>query len=310
MTGDLRVVKLSENIGARVDGVRLDELDAQTAAAINATLAQHKVLFFRGQHYLDDESQFAFAESLGIPTTPHPTLKFAGSRVMRLESFEGGGANQWHTDVTFVDRVPKASILRAVELPSYGGTTTWASTVAAYQQLPQPLQQLADNLWAMHNNEFDYAQVDPAKLAALRANPDVVSNYANEFHSTHFETHHPVVRVHPETGERSLLLGNFVKRILGVSGSESRALFRMFEDRITLLENTIRWNWELGDVAMWDNRATQHYAVSDYGKQPRRMHRITLAGDIPVSVHGERSQVVCGDASEYSVIDDPAARVA
>ncbi len=310
MSSDLRVVKLSENIGARVDGVRLGELDAETAAAINRALGQHKVLFFRGQHHLDDESHFAFAESLGVPTTPHPTLRFEGSRVMRLESFEGGGANQWHTDVTFVDRVPKASILRAVELPSYGGTTTWASTVAAYQQLPQPLRQLADNLWAMHNNEFDYAQIDPAKLAALQANPDAVSKYANEFHSTHFETHHPVVRVHPETSERSLLLGNFVKHILGVTGSESRALFRIFQDRITRLENTIRWNWKLGDVAMWDNRATQHYAVSDYGKQPRRMHRITLAGDIPVSVHGEQSRVICGDATEYSVIDNPAPRVA
>jgi len=312
MSSDLRVVKLSENIGARVDGVRLGELDAETAAAINQTLAQHKVLFFRGQDHLDDESHFAFAESLGVPTTPHPTLKFEGSRVMRLESFAGGGANQWHTDVTFVDRIPKASILRAVELPSYGGSTTWASTVAAYQQLPEPLQQLADGLWAMHNNAFDYAQmdIDPAKLAALQANPDAVLKYAAEFHSAHFETHHPVVRVHPETGERSLLLGNFVKRILGVNSSESQALFRIFQDRITWLENTIRWNWELGDVAMWDNRATQHYAVSDYGSQPRRMHRITLAGDIPVSVRGEQSRVISGDATEYSVIDSPTARVA
>ena len=312
MSSDLRVVKLSENIGARVDGVRLGELDAETAAAINRTLAEHKVLFFRGQDHLDDETHFAFAESLGVPTTPHPTLKFEGSRVMRLESFGGGGANQWHTDVTFVDRVPKASILRAVELPAFGGTTTWASTVAAYQQLPEPLKQLADGLWAMHNNAFDYAQIDidPAKLAALQANPDAVLKYAAEFHSAHFETHHPVVRVHPETGERSLLLGNFVKRILGVNSSESQALFRIFQDRITWLENTIRWNWELGDVAMWDNRATQHYAVSDYGSQPRRMHRITLAGDIPVSVHGERSRVISGDATEYSVIDNPTARVA
>ncbi|HUB56270.1 MAG TPA: TauD/TfdA family dioxygenase [Mycobacterium sp.] len=312
MSSDLRVVKLSENIGARVDGIRLGELDAETAAAINQTLAEHKVVFFRGQHHLDDETHFAFAESLGVPTTPHPTLKFEGSRVMRLESFAGGGANQWHTDVTFVDRVPKASILRAVELPAYGGTTTWASTVAAYQQLPEPLQRLADGLWAMHNNAFDYAKadIDPAKLAALQANPDAVVKYAAEFHSAHFETHHPVVRVHPETGERSLLLGNFVKRILGVNSSESQALFKIFQDRITWLENTIRWNWELGDVAMWDNRATQHYAVSDYGKQPRRMHRITLAGDIPVSVNGEPSRVISGDATEYSVIDNPAPRVA
>ena len=289
--------------------MRLGELDAETAA-INTALITHKVVFFRGQTHLDDDSHYAFAERLGVPTTAHPTLKFEDSRVMRLESTDGRGANQWHTDVTFVDRPPKASILRAVELPAYGGTTTWASTVSAYQQLPQPPQQLADGLWAMHNNAFDYAQVDPAKLAALEADPEAILKYANEFHSTHYETHHPVVRVHPETGERSLLLGNFVKAILGVNNAESRALFRIFQDRITLLENTIRWNWELGDVAMWDNRATQHYAVSDYGTQRRAMRRITLAGDIPVSVQGERSRVVSGDASDYSIVDSPKPLVA
>ncbi len=310
MGSEFRVVKLGENIGARIDGVRLGDLDVETAAEINKALNTHKVVFFRGQHHLDDDSHYAFAESLGVPTTPHPTLKFDGSRVMRLESIAGAGANQWHTDVTFVDRPPKASILRAVKLPPYGGTTTWASTVAAYRQLPQPLQRLADGLWAMHNNAFDYAQVDPVKLAALEADPEAILKYANEFHSDHYETHHPVVRVHPETGERSLLLGNFVKSILGVNSTESQALLRIFQDRITWLENTIRWNWELGDVAMWDNRATQHYAVSDYGNQPRTMHRITLAGDIPVSVDGEHSRVVSGDASDYSVVDIPRPLVA
>jgi alpha-ketoglutarate-dependent sulfate ester dioxygenase len=307
---DFRVVKLGENIGARIEGVHLGEIDAEIAAEINQALNAHKVVFFRGQHHLDEDSHYAFAESLGVPTTPHPTLKFEGSKVMRLEAIGGSGANQWHTDVTFVDRPPKASILRAVELPPYGGTTTWASTVSAYQQLPPSLQQLADGLWALHNNAFDYAQIDPAKLAALNAETDAIVKYAEQFHSTHYETHHPVVRVHPETGERSLLLGDFARSILGVNSAESRALFRIFQDRITWLENTIRWNWELGDVAIWDNRATQHYAVSDFGNQRRAMHRITLAGDIQVSVHGERSRVVSGDASDYSIVDTPKRLVA
>ncbi|MFV8308948.1 TauD/TfdA dioxygenase family protein [Mycobacteroides chelonae] len=310
MSSDFNVVKLGENIGARIDGVRIGEVDAETAGAINEAMLEHKVIFFRRQHHLDDEAQFAFARCMGVPTSPHPTLKFDGERVMRLDSEEGGRANQWHTDVTFVDRIPKASILRAVELPPYGGTTTWTSTVAAYRQLPKALQELADNLWAMHNNQFDYAQVDPAKVAELLAKMGSGSKYVREFGSTHFEAHHPVVRVHPETGEKALLLGNFVKRILGVSGSESQALFRMFQDRITWLENTIRWSWELGDVAMWDNRATQHYAVSDYGDQRRRMHRVTLAGDVPVGVNGESSRVISGDASDYSVIDNPKRLVA
>jgi alpha-ketoglutarate-dependent sulfate ester dioxygenase len=307
---DFGVVKLGENIGARIEGVHLGEIDAEVAAEINQALNAHKVVFFRGQHHLDEDSHYAFAESLGVPTTPHPTLKFEGSKVMRLEAIGGGGANQWHTDVTFVDRPPKASVLRAIELPPYGGTTTWASTVSAYQQLPPSLQQLADGLWAVHNNAFDYAQIDPAKLAALDADTDAIVKYAEQFHSTHYETHHPVVRVHPETGERSLLLGDFARSILGVNSAESRALFRIFQDRITWLENTIRWNWELGDVAMWDNRATQHYAVSDFGNQRRTMHRITLAGDIPVGVHGERSRVVSGDASDYSIVDTPKRLVA
>ncbi len=310
MSNKLRVVKLGENIGACVDGVRLGALDAETADAINAALITHKVVFFRGQAHLDDDSQYAFAESLGVPTTPHPTLKFDGSRVMRLESIGGGGANQWHTDVTFVDRPPKASILRAVELPAYGGTTTWASTVSAYQQLPQPLKDLAENLWAVHNNAFDYAQIDPAKLAAAEANPEAILKYASQFHSTHYETQHPVVRVHPESGEKSLLLGSFAKSFVGLNGAEFQALYRIFQDRITWLENTIRWNWEPGDVAMWDNRATQHYAVSDYGTQRRAMHRITLAGDIPLSVSGERSRSVAGDASDYSIVDTPKRLVA
>lgn len=310
MSSDFNVVKLGENIGARIEGVHLGEVDAETAAAINQAMLEHKVIFFRRQHHLDDEAQFAFARCMGAPTSAHPTLKFDGERVMRLDSEEGGRANQWHTDVTFVDRIPKASILRAVELPPYGGTTTWTSTVAAYRQLPRALRELADNLWAMHNNQFDYAQVDPAKVAEFLAKAGPGSKYVREFGSTHFEAHHPVVRVHPETGERALLLGNFVKRILDVSGSESQALFRMFQDRITWLENTIRWNWELGDVAMWDNRATQHYAVSDYGDQRRRMHRVTLAGDVPVGVNGESSRMIAGDASDYSVIDNPKRLVA
>lgn len=118
------------------------------------------------------------------------------------------------------------------------------------------------------------------------------------------------MRVHPETGERALLLGAFAKQILDVNFSESRDLFGLFEARITRLENTIRWNWEPGDVAIGDNGATQHYAVSDYGNHDRRMHRITLARDIPVSVRGERSRVVDGDAADYSVIDNPKPRVA
>jgi alpha-ketoglutarate-dependent taurine dioxygenase len=139
------VVKLGANIGARIDGVRLsDDLDGQTVEAINSALLEHKVIFFRDQHDLDDDGQLAFANRLGTPTTAHPTLS-RGRSVLPIDS-RFDKANSWHTDVTFVDRIPKASLLRAVSLPSYGGTTTWASTEAAYEQLPGPLRALAENL--------------------------------------------------------------------------------------------------------------------------------------------------------------------
>ena len=114
-----------------------------------------------------------------------------------------------------------------------------------------------------------------------------------------------MVRVHPETGKRVLLLGHFVKHFVGLGQTESTALFQLLQARITKLENTIRWNWQLGDLAIWDNRATQHYAVADYDDQYRRLSRVTLAGDIPVDVHGDHSRVVAGDASPYSDVISP-----
>ena len=113
-------------------------------------------------------------------------------------------------------------------------------------------------------------------------------------------THHPVVGVHPETGERVLQLGQFVSRILGVNGQDSRDLLALYQRHITRQENIVRWRWAPGDFAVWDNRATQHYAVADYGDLPRRMHRVTVAGDVPVSITGERSRAVEGDAAAYA----------
>jgi alpha-ketoglutarate-dependent sulfate ester dioxygenase len=297
----MQVVKLGANIGARIDGVVLSgDLDAVTAARINAALLEHKVIFFREQHQLDDEGQLAFARLLGTPTTAHPTVTSRGTRLLPIDS-RYDKANSWHTDVTFVDRIPKASLLRAITLPSYGGTTTWASTEAAYDQLPAPLRALADNLWAVHTNQYDYAAQTAADLELSTEQ----RQYRDEFVSDYYETEHPVVRIHPETGNRVLLLGHFVKRFVGLGSTESAALFNLLQARITKLENTVRWNWELGDLAIWDNRATQHYAVADYDDQYRYLNRVTLAGDIPVGVDGQNSRVVAGDASQYSDVVRP-----
>lgn len=298
----LDVVKLGAHIGARIDGVRLSgDLDEATVAAINSALLTHKVIFFRNQDHLDDDGQLAFAQRLGTTTAAHPTVLSRGTRVLPIDS-RYDKANSWHTDVTFVDRIPKASLLRAVALPEYGGTTVWANTATAYTQLPEPLRLLAENLWAVHTNKYDYAADYDGRHEQLA---DTVREHRAEFESEYFETEHPVVRVHPESGERVLLLGHFVKRFVGLGATESAALFDLLQTRITKLENTVRWNWQLGDLAIWDNRATQHYAVSDYDDQFRRLSRVTLAGDIPVDVQGRPSRVVAGDATRYSAVVDP-----
>jgi alpha-ketoglutarate-dependent taurine dioxygenase len=104
-----------------------------------------------------------------------------------------------------------------------------------------------------------------------------------------YETEHPVVHVHPETGERHLLLGHFVKKIVGVPPADSARLYQLLQDHVTRLENTVRWHWQPGDVAVWDNRATQHYAINDYGDQHRVVRRVTVDGSAPVSIDGKHS---------------------
>src|SRR5439155_2943378 len=133
------------------------------------------------------------------------------------------------------------------------------NTAAAYESLPAPLKQLADSLWAVHSNAYDYAAVRSHATEADK------KYYEDVFTGTIYETEHPVVRVHPETGERTLLLGNFVQRFVGYSKSDGQKLFDLLQSHITSPENTVRWRCQAGDVAIWDNRATQHYAVNDYG---------------------------------------------
>jgi len=284
--GTVDVVPIGGRIGAEIRGVRLSaDLDAKTVDAIRAAWLKHKVIFFRNQHHLDEAGQEALTSVFGGAPVRHPTVPaIDGTRyILELDSRHGGRANSWHTDVTFVDAYPKASILRALVVPTAGGDTVWANTAAAYEDLSPQLRALADTLWALHTNEYDYAARRPdASLESVR-------RYQEVFTSTVYETEHPLVHVHPETGERHLLLGHFVKRILGLSSFDSAHLFQVFQEHVTKLENTVRWRWAVGDVAVWDNRATQHYAVNDYGDQHRVVRRVTVAGDAPVSVDGRRS---------------------
>ncbi len=282
----LSIAPLAPRIGAEIGGVRLSgNLPGTTIEAINAALLRHKVIFFRNQAHLTDEEQERFSRHFG-KLVPHPTndAKQGTSSVLELDSRTGSGrADTWHTDVTFVDAYPKISILRGVTIPPIGGDTVWSNTAAAYDQLPPALKSLAEQLWAVHSNLYDYAAARP------HATEEERRHYETVFTATVYETEHPVVHVHPETGEPSLILGNFVQHFVGHSRKESRSLFDLLQAYVLRLENTVRWRWREGDVAIWDNRATQHYALNDYGDQTRIVRRTTLHGEVPVSVDGRHS---------------------
>ncbi|MFM8409255.1 MAG: TauD/TfdA dioxygenase family protein, partial [Alphaproteobacteria bacterium] len=234
---------------------------------------------------LDDAGLVRLASRFGRPTPAHPVISgldehpevFVVDNEKRPESVRrhdlAAGDTRWHTDVTFVERPPLGSLLHARTLPPRGGDTQWADLVDAYASLPGPLQRLADELEAVHDGRPAFGYVSkqepadgaPGRLAALR--PVV----------------HPVVRIHPETGERALFVNPaFTTRIVGLSPEDGATILRIFFSHITRPERTVRWRWEKGDLAFWDNRATAHYAIVDYGDAPRRLHRVTLEGDRPV----------------------------
>lgn len=283
--GNLKLRRVAGRIGAEVLDFRIeDDLPESVFEDINAALLAHKVLFFRNQTHLDDTRHQAFGTRFGRivahPTVPAPS----GTKLFELDASKGGGrADSWHTDVTFVDAFPKVSILRAVTIPAYGGDTVWANTVEAYERLPDALKRLAEQLWAVHSNDYDYG-ADRTEIQDER-----LRHHKQVFVSAVYEAEHPLVHVHPETGERALLLGHFIRKIIGLSTTESARIFEILQNRAIRLENTVRWQWRQDDVAVWDNRATQHYAVNDYGDQPRLVRRVTVHGDPAVSVEGRRS---------------------
>lgn len=296
-SSDIGITPLTGNIGAEIAGVdAAGPVSDEAMAQIRRALLLYKVVFLRGQR-LDYATQVRFAQRLGPLTRGHPTLSSPPDKpaLEEIDSRLGARANQWHTDVTFVDRPPAFTMLHAVVIPPTGGDTIWANTVAAYEALPPALQRLADTLRVVHTNGSGYV------TAERRADGDTPASLARrrEFVSAVFETEHPAVRIHPETAERALLLGGFANRVVGYSLSASRDLIRLYQDHITIPEHTVRWRWRVGDVAIWDNRATQHYAIYDYGTAHRRGERVTVAGPVPVGVDGRPSLSLTGDAGAY-----------
>jgi alpha-ketoglutarate-dependent taurine dioxygenase len=290
----LRVDKITARIGARISGVDITgDLDPRTVDQIRHALNERKALVFQDV-VLDDAGQERFARHFGELTKAHPTVPAVdGSpNVLPVDS-EQGSANTWHTDVTFVLNPPQASTLRSITVPPYGGETLIANTAAAYRDLPPTLRALADTLTAVHTNDYDYAVPSNLEHDGARERRAV-------FTSTKYETIHPVVRVHPLTGERGLFIGGFAQRIVGLSNTESRDILRLLQSYVTRPENIVRVPWQPNQLVLFDNRITQHYAVDNYDRLPRRLNRVTVAGDVPIGVNGEASRSLTGDASEYS----------
>jgi alpha-ketoglutarate-dependent taurine dioxygenase len=290
------VRKLTGRIGAEIVGFDpAGDLGAAQIAFLTDALHEHKALVFRNVE-LDDEGQQRFAARFGELTKAHPTVPAAdGAPTILPVDSEQGRANHWHTDVTFVLNPPKASTLRSLVVPPYGGETLIANAAAAYRDLPEPLRAFAGTLRAEHTNDYDYVRppetVDEQELAR-RA----------QFVSRKYRTLHPVVRVHPATGERGLFIGGFAQRIAGLSVGESRDLLRLLQSYVTRPENIVRVPWEPNQLVLFDNRITQHYAIDNYDGLPRRLNRVTVAGDVPAGIDGTPSESLEGDASHYTSV--------
>ncbi|WP_342463203.1 TauD/TfdA family dioxygenase [Ureibacillus sp. FSL K6-8385] len=289
----IEIVRKAGRLGAEVRGVKLTpDIDNETLSQIKEALSEHLVLFFRNQHHLDDATHEEFAKRFG-ELYVHPTVpaKEKTAAIFELDSQEGAKANTWHTDVTFVPEVPRYSILRGVEIPSVGGDTVWANTHTAFTDLPEELRELAEKLWAIHSNKYDYASYAYINRIKDRDAEKWSEHRRNVFSRIEYETRHPVVFLHPENGNKHLLLGGFVRQFEGYTTAESAAIYEILQNYVTRLENTVRWNWQKGDLVIWDNLATQHYAIADYDER-RIVRRVTVSKNIPKNVNGEESSLI------------------
>lgn len=287
-TPSVTVTRLAGNIGAEINGVDTSgPLSDGTVATIRKALLDHKVIFLRNQD-LTYDTQKAFAERLGDLTLSHPIYDAPEERpaLREMDSKHGTKANHWHSDLTFIERPPAFCLLHAKIIPPLGGDTIWANCVTGYESLPRELRDLADRLRIVHSNDSDFTS-------------DTV-DHRREYIADAYEAEHPAVRVHPETGERALMLGGFARSVVGLTPAAGRDLIRVLQEYVTRPEQTVRWHWRVGDLAIWDNQATMHYAIHDYGNEHRRLERLSTIGEVPVGVDGRRSVVLSGDSTAYS----------
>lgn len=287
----IEVVPLSQHTGAEIHGVQLSPtLDDDTVAAIRAALLQWKVVFFRDQE-LDRDAHVALGARFGEVSPAHPTLppRFPDRpEIVVIEKDAHGDDpdetildHRWHTDVSYVEAPPMGSILRAVTVPPYGGDTEWTNLAAAYAAVSEPLRTLIDGLTAVHHNVLHLVRGEPNQLQ-------------RDFESTRLRARHPVVAVHPETGERTLFVNpDFTSHIPELTRQESAHLLACLYEHLASREFTVRFRWAPGSVAFWDNRATAHRAPADVPPgHHREMERVTLRGQRPVGANGFVSSTI------------------
>lgn len=284
-TGPIEVIPVSGALGAEVRGVDLArEIDEAALAAIRRAMAEHLVLFFRGQA-LTPERQVALTARLGpvlrvpfiAPLPDHPevvaVLKEAHER--GIGTFGG----TWHSDFSFLEAPPSATLLFAVEVPTRGGDTLWANGYTAYEALTPAMREMLDRLGAVHAGLPYGTKAPPPADMALSASIKI----ARGDPTADAETVHPVVRRHPETGRRALFVNPvYTLRFDGMSEAESRPLLDFLYAHMTRPEFTCRFRWDAGALALWDNRCTLHLAINDYDGARRLLHRTTVAGERPL----------------------------
>lgn len=254
-----QVTRLAGALGAEVRGVRLDALDDAAFAAVQALLLEHLVLFFPDQH-LSVDDHVAFGRRFG-PLEAHPNLKNPYTQhpeLFELAATHGGVADEWHTDLTFRSDPAVLSVLQIRKVPAVGGDTQWASLYAAYDELSAPMQSLCEGLTALHDA---LPHNHPEQMAV-----------------------HPVVRVHPLTGRRALYVNeHFTRRLVELNATESETLLRYLTRWVANPRFTVRYRWQEGTIAIWDNRCTQHFVLNDFQGE-RIIQRVTVMGDRPEGV--------------------------
>jgi len=271
----LAIRPLTPTVGAEIEGVDLRQrLSHGEVDAIEEALLAHGVVFFRGQD-ITPAQQIAFARQMGPVSVPPFAPRYGTDPelvVLDQVSPRGEGADEWHSDNTFMAEPPMGSILKAVQLPTYGGDTCFASMYAAYDALSNAMKRMLEGMEAVHDitrplQKAIDAGHSEANLAELQRKWPPVT--------------HPVVRTHPITGRRALFVnGNSTVRLVGVTPRENEVLLRFLIDHVRDPVFQCRFRWDLHSIAFWDNRSVQHYAVPDYAER-RVMHRVTLAGDRP-----------------------------